>query len=110
MENAKTHGQKMKSEPKISKKIDQRAPRRQGVEQTATPERTGPLERYARHVAPVRARKKFEEVKALLTYETILGRPIVREWQRGRLRRLYWPDRSYLFVTSTGEVRTSGGA
>lgn len=104
MEHAETQSQKMKSEPKNSRQSGQ------DVEPTATPERTGPLERYARYVAPVRARKKFEEVKALLTYETILGRPIVREWQRGRVRRLYWPDRSYLFVDSTGEVRTSGGA
>jgi hypothetical protein len=100
----------MKREPKKCNQQDQEATRAQGIERTVTPERTGALDRYARYVAPARARKKFEEVKALLTYETILGRPIVREWQRGRLRRLYWPDRSYLYVASTGEVRTSGGA
>jgi hypothetical protein len=101
----------MKREQKKWKQQEQEVSRAQSAERTVTPERTGrPLERDARCVAPVRARKKFEEVKALLTYETIFGRPIVREWQRGRLRRLYWPDRSYLFVDSTGEVRTSGGA
>ena len=100
----------MKREPKKRKQLDQEATRVQGVDRTVTSERTGPLDRYARYVAPARALKKFEEVKALLTYETILGRPVVREWQRGRFRRLYWPDRSYLYVDSTGEVRTSGGA
>jgi hypothetical protein len=100
----------MKREPKEWKELGQKAPRAEGVERTVTSQRTDRLDRYPRYVAPARARKKFEEVKALLTYETILGRPIVREWQRGHLRRLYWPDRSYLYVDSTGEVRTSGGA
>jgi hypothetical protein len=105
-----TQRQKMKREPKEWKELGQKAPRAEGVERTVTSQRTDRLDRYPRYVAPARARKKFEEVKALLTYETILGRPIVREWQRGHLRRLYWPDRSYLYVDSTGEVRTSGGA
>ncbi len=100
----------MKREPKKWKKQEQESARPPGVERIGGSERTAPLVRYARYVAPARARKKFEEVKALLTYETILGRPIVREWQRGRLQRLYWPDRSYMYVDSTGEVRTSGGA
>jgi hypothetical protein len=110
MEDAETQPQKMKREPKKWKQGNQKPTRAQEVEQTVTSERTGPLDRYARYVAPARARKKFEEVKALLTYETILGQSIVTEWQRGRLQRLYWPDRSYLYVDSTGEVRTSGGA
>jgi hypothetical protein len=100
----------MKRQPKKWKQQDEKGSRPKGVEAVVTSERTGTLHRYARYVAPVRALKRFEEVKALLTYETILGRPIVREWQRGKLRRLYWPDRSYLYVDSTGEVRTSGGA
>jgi hypothetical protein len=53
--------------------------------------------------------RKFEMVKGLVATETIWGRPIVREWQRGSLRRLYWPDRSYLYVDATGAVRSSGG-
>jgi hypothetical protein len=100
----------MKREPKKWKKPDEKKTSAQGVERIVSSERTGTLDRYSRYVAPARALKRFEEVKALLTYETILGRPIVREWQRGKLRRLYWPDRSYLYVDSTGEVRTSGGA
>lgn len=100
----------MKPEPKKRKLLDQEGTRADGAERIAASERPGPLKRYARYSAPARARKKFEEIKALLTYETILGRPIVREWQRGQIRRLYWPDRSYLYVDSTGEVRTSGGA
>jgi hypothetical protein len=63
-----------------------------------------------RSVAPARAAKKFEMLKELLAAETIWGKPVVREWQRGELRRLYWPDRSYLYVDATGSVRTSGGA
>jgi hypothetical protein len=100
----------MKRETKKWKHPDEKVIPAQGTERIVTAERAGTLDRYARHAAPARALKRFEEVKALLTYETILGRPIVREWQRGKFRRLYWPDRSYLYVDSTGEVRTSGGA
>ena len=100
----------MNRQPKKRKQRDEKEARAKGVEQSVTSDRTGALHRYARYVAPVRALKRFEEVKALLTYETILGRPIVREWQRGQLRLLYWPDRSYLYVDSRGEVRSSGGA
>jgi hypothetical protein len=72
-------------------------------------ERPGPLDRDRRYVAPTRAERKFEEVKKLVANETVWGRSIVREWKKGHLRRLYWPDNSYLYVDATGGVRTSGG-
>jgi hypothetical protein len=72
-------------------------------------ERPGPLDRDRRYVAPTRVEKKFEDVKKLVAIETIWGRSVVREWKKGDLHRLYWPDSSYLYVDATGAVRTSGG-
>jgi hypothetical protein len=72
-------------------------------------DRAVPVDRGGRYLAPTRARKKFEEVRKLLTYETIFGRPIVREWRRGNFVRLYWPDGSWLYVDSAGSVRSNGG-
>jgi hypothetical protein len=73
------------------------------------PERPTPVDRDRRYVAPARAEKRFKEVKKLVTNETIWGRPVVREWKKGDLHRLYWRDGSYLYVDATGAVRTSGG-
>ena len=53
-----------------------------------------------------RAAAQFRKVKALLTTETVWGRPTVREWRRGDLARLYWPDGSFIYVDGTG----GGGA
>jgi hypothetical protein len=97
----------MRREEKNRNQPGQKVTREPGIERTKRPES---LARNARNVAPVRAHKRFEEVKKLLATETVWGRPVVREWQRGELRRLYWPDRSYLYVDATGAVRSSGGA
>ena len=72
-------------------------------------ERPGHLDRDRGYVSPAKAKKKFAQVKELLAKETVWGRPVVREWKKGDLRRLYWKDGSYLFVDATGAVRTSGG-
>jgi hypothetical protein len=72
-------------------------------------EGSGPLDRGRRYVVPARAEKKFEEVKKLVANETVWGRSVVREWKKGDLHRLYWPDNSYMYVDATGGVRTSGG-
>jgi hypothetical protein len=48
-------------------------------------DRPGPLDRDRRYVAPAKAEKRFVEIKKLLTQETVWGRPVVREWQRGEL-------------------------
>jgi hypothetical protein len=69
----------------------------------------GWLDRDRRYLSPARVVKKFAEVKKLLTTQTIWGKPVVREWQRGDLHRLYWPDGSYIYVDGTGFVRSSGG-
>jgi hypothetical protein len=69
-----------------------------------------PFERNRRFLAPSRTKKRFDEVKALLCQQTVWGRPVVREWQKGSLMRLYWPDRSYIYIDGTGAVRSSGGA
>jgi hypothetical protein len=72
-------------------------------------ERPGHLDRDRRYVSSAKAEKKFAQVKELVANETVWGRPVVREWKKGDLRRLYWNDGSYLFVDATGAVRTSGG-
>jgi hypothetical protein len=69
----------------------------------------GPLGRDAGYTAPGRSRKRFEEIKAIVQTEYLWGRPAVREWVKGDLRRLYWKDGSYMFVDGAGEVRTNGG-
>jgi hypothetical protein len=53
--------------------------------------------------------REFEEVKKLVANTTVWGRSVVREWKKGDLHRLYWPDNSYLYVDATGGVRTPGG-
>jgi hypothetical protein len=68
-----------------------------------------PLDRGRRYFAPARVERKFEEVRKLVANETIWGRSVVREWKKGDLHRLYWPDNSYMYVDATGGVRTSGG-
>jgi hypothetical protein len=70
---------------------------------------SGPLGRDPRCFAPGRSRKRFEEIKAIVQTEYLWGRPVVREWVKGELRRLYWKDGSYMFVDGAGEVRTNGG-
>jgi hypothetical protein len=57
-----------------------------------------------------KAAAQFRKVKAMLATETVWGRPLVREWRRGDLARLYWPDGSFIYVDGAGGVRSSGGA
>jgi hypothetical protein len=73
-------------------------------------ERPRPLYRNLRFCAPVRAARRFEELKKLLGQETVWGKSTVREWKKGRMMRLYYPDNSYIFVDASGAVRSSGGA
>jgi hypothetical protein len=91
------------------KRKRRRQERRWKVEVKLPKERPGPLDNDQRYCAPARAKKRFSKIKSLLTQETVWGTPIVREWQKGELTRLYWPDNSYLYVDPTGAVRSSGG-
>jgi hypothetical protein len=71
-------------------------------------ERPGPLDRDRRYISPVKAAKRFEELKALFD-QTVWGQPMVREWKKGSMMRLYFRDESYIYIDATGAVGSSGG-
>jgi hypothetical protein len=76
---------------------------------TLSTERPGLLDRDRRYVSPAKAKRRFEELKAIFS-QTIWGKPLVREWVKGTMMRLYWPDSSYIYVDATGAVGSSGGS
>jgi hypothetical protein len=48
---------------------------------------SGHLDRDRRYVSTAKAERKFAQVKELVANETVWGRPVVREWRKGDLRR-----------------------
>ena len=66
------------------------------------------LDLDARFIAPARSEKNFDRLQKIFS-QTVWGEVAVRPWEQNGMKRLYFPDRTYLYVDSTGAIGSSGG-
>jgi hypothetical protein len=71
-------------------------------------ERPGPLDHNKWYDAPVRANNKLDELQK--RFGLALAAAKAKNWEKHGLRRIYFPDGSFLWFDRTGLTRTNGGA